>query len=76
MAEVLGRTQEAERYAALAIEVREAFVRRYVLPTGRLTSDAPTAYALALAFDLLPPPICETRPASGSPRWSRTAVTS
>ena len=24
-------------------------------PTGRLTSDAPTAYALALAFDLLPP---------------------
>ncbi|WP_231384068.1 alpha-L-rhamnosidase [Cellulomonas sp. URHD0024] len=55
MAEVVGRPQDADRYGALATEVREAFVRRYVMPAGRLTSDAPTAYALALAFDLLPP---------------------
>lgn len=54
MADVLGRTGDAARFGALAAEVREAFVGRYVLPDGRLTSDAPTAYALALAFDLLP----------------------
>lgn len=54
MADVLGRSQDAERFDALAAEVRHAFVGRYVLPGGRLSSDAPTAYALALTFDLLP----------------------
>ncbi|WP_426592377.1 family 78 glycoside hydrolase catalytic domain [Cellulomonas sp. McL0617] len=54
MADVVGRSEDAERFDALAREVREAFIHRYVLPDGHLTSDAPTAYALALAFDLLP----------------------
>ncbi|MET0788698.1 MAG: family 78 glycoside hydrolase catalytic domain [Cellulomonas sp.] len=54
MAGVLGRAQDAERFGALAAEVRRAFIGRYVLPGGRLSSDAPTAYALALTFDLLP----------------------
>lgn len=62
MADVLGRADDAERFGALAAEVRDAFVRRYALPDGRLTSDAPTAYALALAFDLVPP---ELRSAAG-----------
>ena len=53
-AEVLGRTDEQKKYLALAAEARAAFVREYVTPSGRLMSDAETAYALALVFDLLP----------------------
>ncbi|MFE6331950.1 family 78 glycoside hydrolase catalytic domain [Streptomyces sp. NPDC057798] len=49
----LGAEQDAARYAALADEVTAAFRRRYVLPTGRMTSDSPTAYALGIAFGLL-----------------------
>lgn len=52
-ARVLGRTGDAERYRALADEVRAAFRAEYVTGTGRMMSDAPTAYALALCFDLL-----------------------
>src|SRR6185437_15667830 len=52
-AAALGRGEDARRYADLAGEVREAFVRRYATAAGRLTSDAPTAYALAIVFDLL-----------------------
>jgi alpha-L-rhamnosidase len=54
-AEALGRAGDARRYAALADSVRRAFQREYVTPTGRLTSNTQTAYALALEFDLLPP---------------------
>ena len=54
-AHALGRADDARRYAALAAEVRAAFVGRYVGADGVLTSDAQTAYALAIAFDLLPP---------------------
>jgi alpha-L-rhamnosidase len=53
-AEVLGRTEEQKKYLALAAEARVAFVREYVTPSGRLMSDAETAYSLALIFDLLP----------------------
>jgi alpha-L-rhamnosidase len=52
-ASVLGFGAEAEAYGVLATEVREAFRREYVTPNGRLSSDAATAYALAIAFDLL-----------------------
>jgi alpha-L-rhamnosidase len=51
---VLGKTQEEVTYRELAREVREAFNREYVSPTGRLLSDSSTAYALALQFSLLP----------------------
>ena len=57
MAEVLGRDDDARRYGQLADEVREAFTQRYAAADGRLTSDAPTAYALAIAFDLAPEPV-------------------
>lgn len=53
-AEVLGRTEDAARYSALAAEVRAAFNREYASPAGRLVSDATTAYALALCYALLP----------------------
>jgi len=53
-AEVLGRHEDAERYRTLAAEARAAFAREYVTAAGRMMNDAETAYALALAFDLLP----------------------
>lgn len=52
-AALLGRSAEARTYGALADEVQRAFVREYVSGSGRLLSDSATAYALALAFDLL-----------------------
>ena len=54
MAGVLGRADDEARYGALADEVDAAFAAEYVLPDGRMTSDAQTAYALAIAFDLIP----------------------
>lgn len=51
---LLGREDEAVRYAGVAEEVRAAFVREYVTPAGRMLSDTPTAYALGLVFHLLP----------------------
>jgi len=55
MARELGRTEDAAHYTALADEVRAAFVAAYVRSDGRMTSDAQTAYAIAIDFDLLPP---------------------
>ena len=52
-AEVLGNADDAARYARRAGALREAFAAEYVTPNGRLMSDSPTAYALALCFDLL-----------------------
>ncbi|MFD7961243.1 family 78 glycoside hydrolase catalytic domain [Streptomyces zaomyceticus] len=49
----LGNTHDAIRYTALADEITTAFQDHYVLTDGRMTSDSPTAYALAITFDLL-----------------------
>ena len=51
-AALLGHDADAATYAALAERSRAAFVAEYVTPAGRMMSDAPTAYALALEFDL------------------------
>ncbi|GAA2073929.1 glycoside hydrolase family 78 protein [Actinomadura alba] len=53
-AAVLG-DDRAERYAALARDVRAAFVTRFVSADGRVEGDTQTGHLLALAFDLLPP---------------------
>ncbi|MEU1622888.1 family 78 glycoside hydrolase catalytic domain [Streptomyces sp. NPDC005722] len=55
-ARALGHEHEAQHYATLADEVADAFRRRYVHADGRMTSDSPTAYCVALAFDLLEDP--------------------
>jgi len=55
-AEILGRADEHKQYQTLASEARAAFAREYITPSGRLMSDAETAYALSIAFDLLPTP--------------------
>ena len=54
IAAVLGRTDDEAHYLALADEIDAAFAAEYVLPDGRMTSDAQTAYALAIEFDLIP----------------------
>ncbi|MFK3835816.1 family 78 glycoside hydrolase catalytic domain [Microbacterium sp. NPDC087868] len=54
MAATLGETADAAHYTALAAEAKAAFIGAYVGDDGRMTSDAQTAYALALEFDLLP----------------------
>jgi alpha-L-rhamnosidase len=49
----LGQPDIAERYSNLADRIREAFLQAYVTPSGRMMSDSPTAYALAIVFDLV-----------------------
>lgn len=56
MAEVLGLADERAHYDALADEVVTAFAAEYVHDDGTMTSDAQTAYALALRFDLITDP--------------------
>ncbi len=53
---LLGFDADAAHYGALAERSRKAFVAEYVTPAGRMVSDAPTAYALALEFDLVVDP--------------------
>ncbi len=52
-AEVLGLDDEHQTLSALADDVRAAFLRHYVDDRGRVQSDCPTAYALALELGLL-----------------------
>ncbi|QKJ20636.1 alpha-L-rhamnosidase [Microbacterium hominis] len=54
MAAVLGESEHAESYGRLADEVRDAFAAAYIGSDGTMTSDAPTAYAVALQFGLMP----------------------
>lgn len=54
IAGVLGRPDDAARFAALGAAVRAAFNHAFVTPSGRLVGHTQTGYLLALAFDLLP----------------------
>jgi alpha-L-rhamnosidase len=53
-ARVIGRADDARHYDSLARAIRAAFVEEYFDDSGTMTSDAQTAYALAIQFDLLP----------------------
>jgi alpha-L-rhamnosidase len=53
-ARILGKTEDAARYAQQFSRIKEAFVREYVTATGRVGENTQTAYAVALQFDLLP----------------------
>jgi alpha-L-rhamnosidase len=53
-ASVLGDDEVADRYGALAREARAAFADAFVTPAGKVLSDAPTVYALAIEWALLP----------------------
>jgi alpha-L-rhamnosidase len=52
-ARVLGDDEGAGTYGDLAERARQAWVREYTTPAGRVVSDAQTAYALAIMFDLV-----------------------
>ncbi|WP_235297311.1 alpha-L-rhamnosidase [Portibacter marinus] len=59
IAHVLGKEQDALYFTDLSDSVKEAFNQEFVTPNGRLVSHTQTAYALALAFDLLPEVLAE-----------------
>ncbi|MGB2623670.1 MAG: glycoside hydrolase family 78 protein [Candidatus Acidiferrum sp.] len=53
-AEALGKKEDAAEYEELEGKITNAFQKEFVTPNGRLASNTQTAYALALAFGLLP----------------------
>lgn len=52
-AELLGHDEDAARYRAAAERARQAWQHEYVTPAGRIVSDAQTAYAMAIAYQLV-----------------------
>lgn len=54
IARVLGKAQDAAKYAALADAVAETWRKRYLAADGSLAVKTQTAHVLALHFDLLP----------------------
>ncbi|MGH9743108.1 MAG: glycoside hydrolase family 78 protein [Candidatus Acidiferrum sp.] len=53
-AQALGKQEDLAEYEALEGKIKGAFQKEFVTQNGRLASNTQTAYALALAFDLLP----------------------
>ncbi len=51
---VLGKSEDAARYADQLARIKAAFRREFVTDTGRVGEGTQTAYAVALEFDLLP----------------------
>ena len=51
-AKELGKEADAQKYAALAEEIRQALLDEYVSPNGRLTVDTQTGYVLALRYGI------------------------
>lgn len=54
VAGILKNEVDATIYSELASKIKEAFIREFVTPNGRLVSHTQTAYAMALSFDLIP----------------------
>jgi len=54
IAVITGQNEDAKKYALLSENIRKAFQKEFVTLAGRLVSHTQTAYALALAFNLLP----------------------
>jgi len=53
-AKVLGKSDDVTTYTTLLQQLKDAFLKEYVTPNGRLVSSTQTAYVLALNFDMLP----------------------
>jgi alpha-L-rhamnosidase len=60
-ADALGRMNEADEYGRLAAAVGQAFRDEFMTPSGLLSSDSVTAYALAIVFDLYDEPSLRAR---------------
>ncbi|HEY8185428.1 MAG TPA: glycoside hydrolase family 78 protein, partial [Pyrinomonadaceae bacterium] len=54
VAGILGRVNDAARYAQQLDKIKNAFRKEFVTERGRVGEDTQTAYVLALEFDLLP----------------------
>ena len=54
IAGILGNTELERRMRERASLVKEAFEHEFIAPSGRLTYDDQTSYALAILYDLLP----------------------
>lgn len=52
VAEMLGRSADAKRYAADSGRLKGEFQKEYISSSGRMVSDSQTALALAIHFDL------------------------
>jgi alpha-L-rhamnosidase len=53
-AQVLNKPADVQHYTAQLKKIKDAFLKEYVTPSGRLVSSTQTAYTLALHFDMLP----------------------
>jgi alpha-L-rhamnosidase len=53
-ATVIGKKEDAATYSMLLQRIKDAFLKEYITPNGRLVSGTQTAYVLALQFDMLP----------------------
>lgn len=53
-ARVMGKADDEKKYTGLLEHLKNAYLREYVTPNGRLVSGTQTAYVLALNFDILP----------------------
>ncbi|MCL2329790.1 MAG: glycoside hydrolase family 78 protein, partial [Phycisphaerae bacterium] len=54
MAAVIGKKEEAEKYSKLAEGIREAFIKAYIKDDASVEGNTQSAYAIALAFNLMP----------------------
>jgi alpha-L-rhamnosidase len=53
-AKVLNKEEDVKTYSELLQKIKDAFLKEYVTPNGRLVAGTQTAYVLALNFDMLP----------------------
>lgn len=53
-AAVLGKTEDAKAHQELFQSIKQAFIRKYISPDGRITGNTQCAYLMALKFDLMP----------------------
>ncbi len=54
IATVLGKQKDADEFADLKKNIKNAFQKEFITVTGRLASNTQTAYSLALDFNLVP----------------------
>ena len=53
-AAILGKEEDAKKYAELLKNIKRVFRNEFLTPNGRLSPNTQTAYCLALQFDLVP----------------------
>lgn len=53
-ARVLGKDEDVRQYSEQLANIKKAFMKEYITPSGRMVSGSQTAYVLALNFDMLP----------------------